>query len=127
MKKRISALVILATIIVPGIVAKVLAQSGSNSVTITNVTPSPDQVGVTGTFTVASGYTFNNVTVYVRPPSGAVGEGGEGVSTGVGSFYTNISVPAGTYDVQAMLTVSDSNGNPYYYLSDTVTNVSVPS
>lgn len=129
MKKCIGVLFVLATIIVPGMVAKTLAQMGPpNGIAFTDVVPSTGQVQVSGTYTVASGYTFSSVTVDVMPTGGAAGVGGEAVASvdGNGNFNATISVPSGTNDLQAMLTVTDNNGTPYYFFSYMPTGAPVP-
>lgn len=129
MKKWLGVLFVLATIIVPGIVARSLAQMGStNAITIASVQPSSGLVTASGTYTVASGYTVSSITVEVMPAGGAAGAGGEGTAILEGSngFYSSISVPSGTYDVQAILTVTDSTGTAQSFFSDTMTSVVVP-
>jgi hypothetical protein len=129
MKNRIGVLVVVAAIIVPGIVAK--AQTGgANSVTLSSAVPSSGQVQVSGTYTVASGYTFSSITVEVQPSGGVGGEGAEGVATtdGMGDFSATLQVPGGvTYDVQVYMTVTDSTGTPYYFYSNAITGLPVPN
>lgn len=131
MKNRIGVLLILATIILPGIMAKVLAQTGdTNSITITQATGANSEAGVQGSYTIASGYTFVSITVDAQPTGEGGGEGGEaaGSTSGNGSFNGLVQVPPNlTYDVQAYLTVQDGSGNLYYYFSNMVTGVYVPN
>ncbi len=81
-----------------------------------------------GSYTVASGYTFVGITVDVQPTGEGGGEGGEGAAStdGNGNFSTAVQVPYNlTYDIQACLTVMDSNSNVYYFFSNMVTGVYV--
>lgn len=131
MKNWIGVLLILATIVVPGIVAKALAQtSGINSVTITSTEGGDSQAAVSGGYTVASGYIFSSITVNVQPTGGGGGEGGSGVAStnGNANFSAAIQVPPdATYDIQVYLTVKDGSGNPYYIYSNAATGVYVPN
>jgi len=126
MKKQIGVLVILAALVVPGVLAtKALTQiSSPPTITITEAAqPLAGQpVGVSGNYTIPSGYTLNSITVDIRPTGGVAGEGGEGTASadGMGGFSAMLSVPPATYDVQAYLTYTDSNSNVGYIFSNVV-------
>jgi hypothetical protein len=129
MKNRIGVLFILATIVVPGIVAKVLSQTGgANSITISSTSGYDSQAIVSGSYTIASGYTFSSILVYVQPTGESGGQSGVGTASidGSGNFNASVLVPPNTtYDIQACLTVTDSIGNSYAYFSDLATGVYV--
>jgi hypothetical protein len=129
MKTWIGVLLVIATILTPPLATKVLmpADGTTNDIFIGSVSVvSGGVVVVSGTFDVATGYTLSSVTVDVMPTGGVAGQGGEAAATTNGNGYgVGIGVPNGTYDVQATLAVTDSSGNPYYFFSDSVTNVVV--
>jgi hypothetical protein len=131
MKNRIGVMLVLAMIVVPIVVGVVMAQTPSpNGVTISGPQTSPGQVYIQGNSTVATGYTFGNIVVYVQPTGGVGGEGGANVVTtdSAGNFSTFVQVPPGaTYDIQACLKVMDDGGNLYYFYSNTITGVYVPT
>jgi hypothetical protein len=106
-------------------VATTLAQSGStNAITISSATPQSGQVTVNGTYTVDTndGFTLVGILVDARPSGGVAGEGAEtSAMAGSGNFFATVSVPAGQFDIQAILEVNDSAGTTHYFCSNVQT------
>jgi hypothetical protein len=97
-----------------------------NDVTILSTSPFPGTVSVSGTYTVADGYSMPTIVVTVAPAGGVAGQGGYNTAqAGSGNFNSTVSAPAGTYDVQAIMTVVDGEGTPSAFYSD-VTTVTIP-
>ena len=93
---------------------------------IVSATGGTSSIKLTGTYTVAANYEVSGITLKARPAGGKAGEGGEEKVKGEkGSFKGVISVPAGTYDVYALLRVTDDCGNESYYFSAVSSNITV--
>jgi hypothetical protein len=104
------------------------AAADGNSLRIGSASQGKGQtIAVTGSYTVAAGYTLCGVTVLAQPATvDGAGEGGRGAaSTNKGAFTAAIDVPVGTYTVQAILEVKDGKGQISHYFSEAIEGVRV--
>jgi hypothetical protein len=127
MKMRFGMAACAAVVVLGLLPAKGFTQCCTPSIALDNVATLGGQVSAGGNYQIPCGYTFVSVTVEVRPTGGAAGEGGSGSGSanGKGDFTAMVSVPAGQYDVQATLTVTDGCGGTLYFFSNTVVDVIV--
>ncbi len=99
------------------------ADGTKNGAIISSATGETLSIKVTGIYTVDSNYKLRGIKLMALPgPNG--GEGGiQDVKGQKGSFKGTISVPAGTYEVQVLLIVTDNCGKESYYYSETSRNI----
>jgi hypothetical protein len=123
---RMSVFVVAAGIC--GMFVPCAAAQGVNSVLIGGVGVGTGTISTGGGYTLAPGYTLVGISVNAAPTGGASGEGGQAAAKTTGpAFNTTVSAPSGgSYDVQAVMTVSDGSGNLYYYFSRVIQGVGVP-
>jgi hypothetical protein len=128
--KRIFALAVAVALV--GLCA---SNAKAQGVSISSATsPSSGQIKVMGSFSFPSGYSLNGITLFAQPTGEGGGEGGEAGtavlfdlgSTTSGTYSGTVAVPAGaTYDVQALMAITDGSGNVFYYYSAMYTGVQV--
>ena len=125
--KRIATLIVAVALV--GFCA---SDAKAQSVSISSATSETSgTILVTGSFSLGT-YTLSSVTLFAQPTGEGGGEGGEAPAPTLldvcdptqGSFTdAPVNVPTGaTYDVQALLTVTDGT-NTFYYYSTIVTGV----
>lgn len=128
--KRIVTLVIAVALV--GLCA---SEARAQSVSISSATsPSSGTINVSGAFSFPSGYSLGGITLYAQPTGEGGGDGGEGPTAVIfnvcdptnGTYTGSVNVPAGaTYDVQALMSITDGSGNTFYYYSTMYTGVQV--
>ena len=119
---------VLLTIVV--LLGPLAVRANAQTLTITKIdNTKAKQLTITGNYNLPNG-TLLTIEVYVRPAGGGKGDGGYGL----GAFdpkkqqgtWTAVptNIPAGTYDVQAVMTyMLPGETRNRYYLSDTTKGV----
>ena len=102
------------------------ADCTSNSISISGTTGGSLSISVSGKYTVDSAYKLSGIKLFATPSGCGCGQGGEQDVTGLNGSYTAlITLPAGKYDVKALLIVTDNCSNSAYYYSTISTNITV--